>query len=189
VGHAAARYRREREEGAAGAYRRQLEAWVARSGPGASVSRLDASEAEGGAMRVAVDFTTPAYAKSMGGRLLVVKPRVLPARNRVYLSDASRRYPVVLSSEAFEERLRMKLPEGFAGEEMPRSSQGSAAYGSHSSSCEAAGGYLSCVRKVSVSAAVIPVEQYKDVKDFFAWVNSAGTEPVVLARKANGASR
>ena len=64
----------------------------------------------------------------MGGRLLVVKPRVLPARNRVYLSDASRKYPVVLSSEAFEERLHMKLPEGFAVEEMPRSSQGSAAY-------------------------------------------------------------
>jgi hypothetical protein len=128
-------------------------------------------------MRLAVDFTTPAYAKSMGGRLLVVKPRVLPGRNRVYLSETSRKYPVVLSSEAFEERLRMKLPEGVAVEEMPRSSQGSAAYGSHSSSCEVAGGYLSCVRRVSVSAAVIPVEQYKDVRDFFAWVNSAGTEP------------
>ena len=40
-----------------------------------------------------------------------------------------------------------------------------------------------------MSAAVIPVEQYKDVKDFFAWVNSAGTEPVVLARKPSGSSR
>ncbi len=189
LGHAAASYRREQEEGAAGEYRRQMEAWVAKSGAGGSLSRLDASAAEGGAMRVAVEFRTPAYAKSMGGRLLVVKPRVLPGRNRVYLSETSRTYPVLLSSESFEERLRMKLPEGFAVEQMPRSSQGSTAYGSHSSSCEVADGYLSCVRKVTVSATEIPVEEYKDVREFFAWVNSAGTEAVVLSRRASAAPR
>jgi hypothetical protein len=80
----------------------------------------------------------------------------------------------------------MRLPEGFELEEMPPPSQGRAAYGSHSWSCEVAGGYLSCVRKVTVSAAVIPVEQYKDVRKFFAWVNSAGDAPVVLTRKASG---
>jgi hypothetical protein len=184
VGHAAASVRREQEQGAAGDYRRQLEAWVAKSGPGGKLNRLDTSEVEGGAIRVAVEFTTPAYAKSMGGRLLVIKPRVLPALNRVYLSDASRQYPILLRSESFEERLHMKLPDGFAVEETPRSSQGSAAFGSHSSSCEAADGYLTCIRKVTVSSAVIPMEKYKEVRDFFAWVNSAGTESVVLARKA-----
>jgi len=188
-GHAAASYRREQEEGAAGDYRRSMEAWVAKSGAGARLSRLDASEADGGAQRVAVEFTTPAYAKAMAGRLLVVKPRVLPGRSGLNLHEKSRKYPVVLHSEAFEERLRMKLPEGFEVEEMPRSSQGEAAYGSHSSSCEVAGGYLSCVRKVTVSAAVIPVAQYKDVRSFFAWVNSAGNEPVVLAREAGATSR
>jgi hypothetical protein len=183
VGHAAARSRREREQGAAGEYRREMEAWVAKSGPGSIVRRLDASEAEGGAQRVALEFTTPAYAKAMGGRLLVVKPRVLPGRSRLGLYEESRKYPVVLRSEAFEERLRMKLPQGFEPEEMPAPTKGEAAYGSHSSSCEVADGYLSCVRRVEVSAAVIPVEQYKDVKSFFAWVNSAGTSPVVLARR------
>jgi transglutaminase-like putative cysteine protease len=189
VGHAAASYRREHEEGAAGEYRREMEAWVSKSGPGASVSRLDVSEADGGARRVALEFTTPIFAKSMGGGLLVLKPRLLPERNRLKLYEKSRKYPVVLRSEAFEERLRMKLPEGFELEEMPPPSQGRAAYGSHSWSCEVTGGYLSCVCKVTVSAAVIPVEQYKDVRKFFAWVNSAGDAPVVLAKKAGGPPR
>jgi hypothetical protein len=188
VGHAAASYRREQEEGSAGAYRRQTEAWVAKSGPGTRMNSLDVTEAADGAVRLAVDFTTPGYARSMSGRLLVVRPRVLPGRNQVYLRDTQRKYPVVLDSEAYEERLLMKLPEGFVVDEMPRATQGRAAFGTHSSSCEVDSGTLSCRRTVTVHASVIPAERYKEVRDFFAWVNSAGSEPVVLSRKAAATS-
>jgi hypothetical protein len=181
-GHAAASYRRAQEEGAAGAYHKQMEAWIAKSGPGSRMNALTSADLPDGALQVTAEFSTPSYAKSMRGKLLVVTPRVLPGRNRVYLGDRPRKYPVVLDSEAFEEQLRMKLPDGFAVEEIPRPSQGEAAFGSHSSSCAVEGGYLSCRRRVNVSATVIPVERYGEVRDFFAWVNSEGSEPVVLSR-------
>jgi hypothetical protein len=188
-GHAAARYRRQQEEGAAGAYRRQMERLVARTGPGARMRHLEVTEAAEGAVRVAFQFTTPGYAQSVAGRLLIVRPRVLPGTNRIHLTDTSRTYPVVLDSESFEEHLRMKLPDGFAVDELPRSSQGQAPWGTRSSSCEASDNYLDCHRAVAVSASVVPVGQYKEVRRFFAWVNNAGSEPVVLSRQAHTASQ
>jgi hypothetical protein len=188
VGHAAARYRRDQEAGAAGGYREQMEAWVAKSGPGARLGALDLTPQPPDAVRLALDFTTPAYAKAMRGRLLVVKARVLPGRNRVNLFETSRKYPVVLDAQAFEERMRMKLPEGFVVDELPRPSQGRSAYGEHSASCEVKDGYLSCRRSMKVSAAVIPVEQYAEARNFFAWVNTDG-EPLVLSRQAKAGPR
>jgi hypothetical protein len=119
----------------------------------------------------------------MGGHLLVVKPTVLPGRNPVYLSETTRKYPVVLDAQSFEELTRLKLPESFEVDEMPRPTRSRAAFGTFSSSCEAKDGYLTCRRSLTVSAGVIPVEQYKETRTFFAWVNSAGAEPVVLAKR------
>jgi hypothetical protein len=182
-GHAAAAFRRDQERASSGDYRKRMEAWIARSGSGARIRSLEATEGDHGSARVAVGFTTPRYAKSMRGNLLVVKPIVLPGRNPVYLSETTRTYAVVLDSQSFEEVTRIKLPEGFEVDEMPRPTRSLAAFGTFSSSCEAKDGYLTCRQSLTVSAGVIPVEQYKQTRTFFAWVNSAGAEPVVLAKR------
>jgi len=182
-GNAAAAFRREQARASDGDYRKRMEGWISRSGSGAKISSLEATEGGHGSARVTVGFKTPHYAKSMRGNLLVVKPTVLPGRNPVYLSEATRKYPVVLDSQSFEEVMRIKLPESFEVDEMPRPTRSLAAFGTFSSSCEAKDGYLTCRRSLTVSAGVIPVEQYKETRTFFAWVNSAGAEPVVLAKR------
>jgi hypothetical protein len=188
-GHAATAFRRDQEQGAAGDYRKRMEEWVGATGAGATMSGLETATAPNDGVRVAVTFKTPGYAKSMRGRLLVVKPALLPGRNRIYLSDTRRRYPVVLSSESFEEWTRITLPEGFDVDELPRPTRGRSPFGAHAASCEVKEGVLHCHRSVSVTAAVVPAERYREARDFFAWVNSAGSEPVVLARKEPSAPR
>jgi len=182
-GHAAAAYRRERQSLALDDYRKRMEAWVAETGSGAQMSSLEVTEEANETVRVVVEFKTPRYAKSIHGTMLVVKANVLPARNLVHLPQTKRKYPVVLSSESFEETTRMKLPPGFEVDEMPRPVQATASFGRHSSSCAVKDGYLSCHRSLTATAAVIPAERYEEARAFFSRTGWAGGEPVVLARK------
>jgi hypothetical protein len=181
-GHAATTFRRRREA-ASGDDRKEMEAWISRSGSGARLGSLDSKDEADGSARVTVSFSTPRYAKSMGGALLMVKPTVLPGRNPVWLPEGSRKYAVVLDAQSFDEVTRIRLPPSFRIDEMPRPTQSRTAFGIFSSSCAAEEAHLVCRRSLSVSAGSIPSEQYKETRTFFAWVNSAGAEPVVLARR------
>jgi hypothetical protein len=182
LGHAAAAYRRQRERGGASGFTRRYESWFSRGGTGAKVTSLEAKDQDGGGLRVDLSFETPRYAPSMRGNLLVVKPNVLPQPGSVYLREPTRRHPVVLDSESFEETTRIRLPEGFVVDELPRSSRSTTDFGSYSQACRVESGYLACRRSLSVSAGVIPVEGYGEAFLFFSGANSAGGEPVVLVR-------
>lgn len=188
-GHVAAAYRREHQHLATGDHRKRMEAQFAETGAGAQIDSLEVTEGMGASVRVVVEFKTPRYAKSMRGTMLVVKANVLRAHNSIYLRDAKRKYPVVLSSESFEETMRMKLPEGFEVDEMPQPVHASTAFGAHSSSCDVKDGYLNCRRSLTVTAGVIPVEEYKEARSFFAGANGGGEKPLVLAKTQGGPIR
>jgi hypothetical protein len=124
----------------------------------------------------------------MGGTMLLADTDVLPVRDRITFPEARRKYPLQLVSRSLEETMRMKLPEGFEVEEMPPPTQWTTAFGEHSSSCQAAGGYVTCRRSLTVKTAVVPLDGYPEARAFFALARGDRHAPLVLSGKQRGSA-
>jgi hypothetical protein len=79
--------------------------------------------------------------------------------------------------------VRFKLPAGFDVDEMPDAVKISSEFGDYTASYEVKDGQLVYTRSLVQRASVIPVEKYKDVRNFFGKVRASEDAPVVLARK------
>ena len=119
----------------------------------------------------------------MQGRLLVFKPAVVSRRESLFLTEAKRKHPIVLESRAFTETVRVKLPAGWAVDEMPDPVTLNTSFGSYKTTYEAKDGMLLFTRALSVRGATIPADQYESVRKFYERVRAAEGSPVVLARK------
>ena len=119
----------------------------------------------------------------MNKQLLIFKPAIVSRRHDVPVSEATRRHPIVLEAEAYQDTVRVKLPAGFAVDEMPAGQKLATPFGDFESSYKVADGHLVFTRRLTVHAAVVPVAQYPDVRGFFARVIASEQEPVVLAKQ------
>ena len=185
VGQSAADARRMFKGLAPADYTRVVERWVSRGAAGARFSKIEPADAHAeGRFALDVEFTASAYAQSMQDRLLVFNPAVLARGSSVALSGAAtRKYPVVLESNAFTETVRFKLPAGFAVDEVPDPVKIDSEFGSYTASYEVKDGQLLYTRKLVQRAATIPADKYSDVRAFFGRVRASEEAPVVLARK------
>jgi hypothetical protein len=130
-----------------------------------------------------IDFSAPGYGQLMQERLLVFKPAIVSRRDSLYLTEAKRTQPVVLTSNAYSETVRVKLPVGFAVDEMPNAVKLDTAFGSYATTYEVKDGELIFTRKLVQRATTIPVAQYNSVRSFFERIRAAEQAPVVLIRK------
>lgn len=164
-------------------YRRLIERWVTRGAPGAEVTKLEAAEGPGGSFTLDVTFRAAAYGQSMGGQLLIFKPAIVSRRNSLYLKDETRKYPVLLGSVAYREKVRIELPESFRVDEKPPDLSHETAFGRYAASWEAADGELIFQREMQTQADVLPVEEYSSVREFYSAVLGAEQSPVVLVKR------
>lgn len=161
-----------------------IQLWAGSEATGAKFTRIDPSDEHAeGRFSLDVEFTAPAYAQSMQDKLLVFKPSVVGRTNSGWLADPNRKQPVVLKSKALIETVRFKLPAGFDVDEMPDAVKISSEFGDYTASYEVKDGQLVYTRSLVQRASVIPVEKYKDVRNFFGQVRASEDAPVVLARK------
>ena len=130
-----------------------------------------------------MEFSAPNYAQDMAGRLLVFKPAIVSRRESVFLTEPTRKYPVVLDSYAFTETVRVKLPGGFDVDELPDPVKIEVPFGSYKTSYEVKAGELLFTRSLAQKAGTIPADQYQSVRSFYQRVRAAEQAPVVLARK------
>src|SRR5262245_20463052 len=101
-------------------YLKYIEHWVTQTAPSANVQKSEPNDdARQGKFALDVEFKSPNYAQLMRGKLMVFKPAIVSRRSSVFLTEAKRKHPVVLDSEAYDETVRIKLPEGFDVDEMP----------------------------------------------------------------------
>jgi hypothetical protein len=165
-------------------YTKFTERWLARSVPGSTVAKINpAHDAAGNKFALEVEFKTPGYAKSMRGKLLMFRAAPISRGETPMLAKESRKYPVVLEAEAFQETTRIKLPAGFEPDEIPDSLELSESFGKYAASWEIKDGYLHFKRKLVLQATTIPVAEYAKVRGFFGRVLGAESMPVVLAKK------
>jgi hypothetical protein len=165
-------------------YERAIQRFVGSEATGAKFTRIEpADEHAEGSFALDVEFTAPAYAQTMQNRLLVFKPSVVGHTNTGWLAEPARKQPVVLKPKAITETVRFKLPEGFDVDELPDAVKLNSDFGAYTASYEVKDGQLVYTRSLVQRAAVVPVEKYTDVRNFFGRVRASEDTPVVLARK------
>jgi hypothetical protein len=183
-GQWAAGYRRELQNESRPQYVKRIEGWVTAGATAARVTRVEPRDnIAAGHFDLDIDFTAPAYGQLMQGRLLIFRPAIVGRRDSLYLTEAKRKHPVVLTSNAYSETVRVKLPAGFAVDEMPDAVKLDTAFGSYATSYEVKDGELIFSRKLVQRATTIPAEQYNSVRSFFERIRAAEQAPVVLIGK------
>ncbi len=173
-GQWAAGYRSEMQRESRPEYVKRIEGWVNAGATAARVTKVEPrDDRTEGRFDLDVEFTATGYGQLMQERLLVFKPAIVSRRETLYLTDAKRKHPVVLTSNSYSETVRVKLPSGFAVDEMPDPVKLDTAFGSYATSYEVKDGVL----------ITIPVEQYNSVRSFFERIRAAEQAPVVLIKK------
>ena len=183
-GQWAAGYRSEMQRESRPEYVKRIEGWVNAGATAARVTKVEPrDDRTEGRFDLDVEFTATGYGQLMQERLLVFKPAIVSRRETLYLTDAKRKHPVVLTSNSYSETVRVKLPSGFAVDEMPDPVKLDTAFGSYATSYEVKDGVLIFSRKLVQRATTIPVEQYNSVRNFFERIRAAEQAPVVMIRK------
>ncbi|HWW75615.1 MAG TPA: DUF3857 domain-containing protein, partial [Pyrinomonadaceae bacterium] len=161
-----------------------IQRWVSGGAAGAKFGKIEPKDAHTeGRFALDVEITAAQYGQAMQNRLLVFKPAVFGRGGAPRLTDAARKYPVVLDSQAFSETVRIKLPAGFDVDEVPDAVKIESEFGTYAASYEVKDGQLLYTRRLVQRAATIPADKYGDVRAFYGRVRASEDAPVVLARK------
>jgi hypothetical protein len=183
-GHDATNAREQLKALTANAYTKMIEEWIANNVIGAQVSRIiPKDDPVQGKHTLDVDFTARQYGKLIQDRLLTFNATMVSRRNRVSLTAPTRKLPVVLEAGAFSETVEVKLPDGFDVDELPGEVKLSYSFGNYTAGYSVKENQLRYQRCLVVHNAVIPPEQYTEVRNFFRAILSAEQAPVVLVKK------
>jgi hypothetical protein len=165
-------------------YSRRIERWVTVGATGSKVSKVEpVDDMNNGRFDLDIHFAAPNYAQLMQGRLLVFKPAIVARSEFLLLNDSKRTLPVKLSSRAYKETVKVKLPPEFAVDELPDPVKLDTPFGQYSASYEVKEGQLLFSRSLSQNGMTVPVEQYAAARGFFERIRAAEQAPVVLAKK------
>jgi transglutaminase-like putative cysteine protease len=184
TGQTAVSERRAMHGLSASEYRQLIERWISRGATSAKVSKVEPTdEKTENRFALDVEFSAAMYGQVMQDRLIVFKPAIVSRRESLFLTEATRKYPIVLDSRAFSETVRVKLPAGFEVDELPDALKLQTSFGTYATSYEVKNNKLVFSRVLTLRAGTIPSEQYAAVRSFFEKIRAAEQSPVVLARK------
>ena len=165
-------------------FSKSIERWLTRGATAARLEKLSPEDDHANAaFNMDVEFSAPMYGQLMQNRLLVFKPAVANRTTSVYLTEKSRKTPVVLEANSFSESAVFNLPAGFDVDEMPDPVDLKTPFGKYTTTLEAKDGKLRFTRSLVMNRSVVPVERYGEVRAFFSKMLDAEQAPVVLIRK------
>jgi len=183
-GQSAVRYRREFRGLSRPEYVKRIERWVTAGATASKVTKVEPEDnLNAGRFALDVDFTAASYGQTMQDRLLVFKPAIVSRRESLFLTETTRKHPVVLDSYSFSETVNVKLPAGFDVDELPDAVKLDTPFGAYSTSYEVKDGQLTFKRALAQRAMTVPVAQYAAVRSFYERIRAAEQSPVVLAKK------
>jgi hypothetical protein len=165
-------------------YNRMIEGWLSRGATGAKMTKIETKDnSDEGNFNLNIEFSAIDYAQLMQGRLMVFKPAVVSRLDRLSFTDGKRFHPYVIEASTYSENVRVKLPAGFAVDEIPEATDLETAFGKYSTSYSVTGEYLTFKRSMKLNRSTIPADRYETVRSFFGRVRAAEQSPVVLVRK------
>jgi transglutaminase-like putative cysteine protease len=101
-------------------YRRDLIGFFSGRASGLMLSKLDTSDRfNENDFRLNLSADSPVYGQLMQGRLLVFNPSILQPDRRTFPVSETRAEPIVLRARTYRKHVNIKLPAGFAIDELP----------------------------------------------------------------------
>ncbi|MGI9035407.1 MAG: DUF3857 domain-containing protein [Pyrinomonadaceae bacterium] len=165
-------------------YKKMIENWISRGVSGAQTTRITPQDnAPEGGFSLHVEFGANSYAQLMQGHLLVFKPAIIGRLERLSFSEGRRMQPFLIDANTYSESVKIKIPAGFAVDEMPEAAKLETAFGKYSATYEVKDDYLIFNRSLKLNRATIPAEKYDTVRNFFGQIHAAEQSPVVLVKK------
>jgi transglutaminase-like putative cysteine protease len=166
-----------------------IETWLRTSVPAVGLTQIAPSDDPmSGRVRLDIEFRAASYAQLMQKRLLIFRPAILPGRDWTAgagewsLPAAIRTRPITLRAGAYSEVATVTLPEGFSVDEVPPAVTLDLPFGAYALSVEAKGSEIVFKRRLTVSRAVLPANDYQSVRGFFDKIRAAEQAPVVLVK-------
>jgi hypothetical protein len=165
-------------------YQQMIEGWLTFAATGAKVTKITSTDLNADAkFNLDVEFSATNYGQLMQNRLLVFKPVIVGRREEVRFTESTRKHPILIDSDSFNETVTFTLPAGFAIDEMPTAVKLETPFGKYSTSYESKDGKLIFTRSYRFNQTIVLPENYKSVKDFYAKMSEVEQSPVVLIRK------
>lgn len=161
-------------------YTRMIERWVSHGIPGASTTNVEAKETPAEFV-VKGDFASLIFAQHPQAQMLIF-PASLLYHGEVRLAEKTRKYPVVLDTDALSETVEIQLPEGFKVDELPTTLRLASPFGKYEASWTASNGSLVFKRSIEMPAQTVRPEQYVELKRFMDAVSGSARTPVVLIK-------
>ena len=180
-----ARHERARLKGLSVAeYNKVIDRWISRGAAGAkTTSIVPTDKHDEGKFDLKVEFTANSYAQLMQQRLMVFKPAIVGRLDRFSFGDGPRLNPYMIDASSYSETVRIKLPDGFAVDEIPEPAKFETEFGKFDMTYKVESGHLLFNRKLELNRASVPPEKYESVRSFFGRLHAAEQSPVVLVRK------
>lgn len=176
LGNAVAQYRGNPRSD----YDRYIERWVGESVPGALTSGIQVADKDGEFLLEA-KFESARFAQRPQAQMMIFKAALLSHAD-LRLTEKTRKYPIVVDTDALRETVRIQLPTGFKVDELPDAVRIDSAFGKYEATWAAEGGAIVFKRTFEMPAQTVPVAQYVEFKKFLDRAAGAGNTPVVLVR-------
>jgi hypothetical protein len=165
------------------AYRQRVLEFFSGRASGLSLSKLDSNDQfSENEFRMNLAAGAPAYGQSMQGRLLVFNPSVLQPARQSLPANERRAEPIVLRAETYRKHVRIKLPAGFAVDELPQAVKEQADWGEFAIRFEQKDGELLMEENWKTQGVTLPSGRYKEIKRFYDRFNGADQQQAVLVK-------
>jgi hypothetical protein len=166
-------------------FQQMIDGWLTYGATGAKATKITPTDLNAEAkFNLDVEFSAPSYGQLMQNRLLVFKPVIVGRREDVRFAAATRKHPILIDSNSFNETIIFTLPQGFIVDEMPDAVKLETPFGKYSTSYEVTkDGKLIFTRSYRLTQTIVSAENYKSVKDFYAKMSEVEQSPVVLLKK------
>jgi hypothetical protein len=176
LGPAIARYRALSKSD----FEKSIERWVGHSIPSSTTTGIEATAAPD-KFTLKGEFTSPRFAQHPNNTMLILRA---PALDHVdlRLTEKTRKYPLVVDTDALHETVRMQLPAGFKIDELPDYVKIDSEFGKYEARWKSADGGILFERTFEMPAQTIAPAQYAKFKIFLDRVAGAGESPIVLIR-------
>ena len=142
-----------------------------------------ADQAQEGRLDLALDLNVRQFGQLMQNRLLVFKPGALAPDHGYNFPKKPRKLPVKLSARVRKDQVSLRLPPGFAVDEVPDPARIESPYGVYQTSWKAANDVLIFEASLETKDIIAPASDYDRVRDFFDKLAGGQYGAVVLVKR------
>ena len=114
---------------------------------------------------------------------MIFRPGLVTPRLALVLPDSTRTLPIELAGRCFAETVTVKLPEGYAVDEIPAALHKQRDFARLDADWTVEGGVLRFTRLWTLQPLTLPPERYGEVREMFSANLAASQSPVVLVRR------